>query len=109
MATAEMNYVDGMGGGEISYEVTPTNLATLTLEVGKKYLFLIWGSYNTSHSYTTFDNTTFSNANFNKLANIYPANDYTVGTYFEVEPTSASVTVNQSTGCVITLIYAQQS
>lgn len=106
MAKAEI--VLGESGGSISsYNVNVGVGATLTAEVGKKYVILLWSSNNTASSYTKYDSTTFTNATYRKLSNFWNSNDYAVGTFFEVTATGTSVTITPPSNGVATCIYAE--
>ena len=98
----------GGDGGitSITQNETPSSSSTsktYTLEVGKVYLFLVWGDNNTMLSKTRYDNITATGATITKIGNLYNTNSYGVGTFYNLVPTQTNVTTNSSVAGVFIL------
>ena len=87
----------GINGFEVlAYSTGGSNSQTWQAESGKKYLILLFATSSGSLSPTTFEGATCSGGTITKLQNLTTATASACGTFYEVDATSASVTVSHT-------------
>ena len=101
---AVMGQIRGGNIGEIgdytivkTWNGTASSSINFTAEVGKKYLVLLFGTSATTINYKTYDGATCSGGTMTAFTtNLTIANNYGVGTFYQITATSTSVTITSA-------------
>lgn len=87
----------GGGGGAFSEKYSDLTLNTSKsitgLTSGKHYLVLVYATLTTNMVYNRFDGCTASGGTLTKISNMTSASAHGVGTFYDLEASSSSVTL----------------